>query len=469
MKRKLLIFLGALFILSLPVAIATGAFFWRFKAKIPTADYPEPASSVEARLQDIDYLAKLPDVDQSFSGDERKMFTTHIERLKDTAADMSQAQFNLAVAKAAAISENGHTNLHRVDLLDGLTSLPIRFFWFGDGLYIVRTRDTYAHLLGAKVLAYEGEEPGALITRLDPYFGGNEAFLRFNSPTFLSSPEIMQSVGLAKSADSATLILQLPDLSEDTLILPVEADSTPPISPDDAPLSRTLTRETDSGNSWAFLPAETFTIAHYGRLPETIHWTDNLPGNGFYIRLRLILDQDDISLSKWFTALAEELKAKPVNYLVIDVRSTFGGDYTKARAFARGVKDYVIPDGNIYLLTDGGTFSAAIVAHAFALEAGGDQAIVVGTEIGDDAQFWAEGGAMLKLPNSGHRIWVTTGYHDWESGCNDWSKCFWLNIVMGVAAGPLGPDIIAPMTFADYSKGIDTTMLAVYKAEDITP
>ncbi|MEL6210485.1 MAG: hypothetical protein AAFR44_09975, partial [Pseudomonadota bacterium] len=167
--------------------------------------------------------------------------------------------------------------------------------------------------------------------------------------------------------------------------------------------------------------------------------------------------------------LAKQLKADPADYLVIDVRSTFGGDYTKARTFARGVTDYVKPGGKIYLLTDGGTFSAAIVTHAFALEAGGDQAVVVGTEIGDFAQFWAEGGGMLALPNSGHRIWVTTGYHDWENGCTDWGDCFWLNIVMGVAAGPLGPDIVAPLTYADYAQGIDTTMQAVFAAEGVTP
>jgi hypothetical protein len=43
----------------------------------------------------------------------------------------------------------------------------------------------------------------------------------------------------------------------------------------------------------------------------------------------------------------------------------------------------------------------------------GRRAIIVGEKIGDDLQFWSEGG-FLVLPNSGLRIHYSDGYHDWE-------------------------------------------------------
>ncbi|MEO1405913.1 MAG: hypothetical protein AAFV54_05415 [Pseudomonadota bacterium] len=469
MKRKLLIALGVVVLLSLPGAIGAGMFFWKFKARIPPANYSEPRNEAEARLQDLDYLLNLPDVDKSFSDDERAEFLTFVEGLKTNAADMSRAEFAMAVARAAAISENGHTNLYRGDMLDGLTSLPFRFFWFGDGLHIVRTREDHEHLMGARLISYDGRAPEDIMEALEPYHGGNDAFLRFNVPSFLASPEAMHAIGQAISSDKVTLTVELADGTEETLELAVEAEPTPVISPDDAALAMALRRETESTNEWSHLPLENVSASHYGRFPDQLHWIDRLPDDGFYIRMRLILDQEDRNLSNWLADLAKQLKADPADYLVIDMRSAFGGDYTKARKFAQGVRDYVKPGGNIYLLSDGGTFSAAIVTHAFILEAAGDQAVVVGTEIGDFAQFWAEGGGALKLPNSGQRIWVTTGYHDWENGCTDWSNCFWLNIIFGVAAGPLGPDIIAPLTYADYSQGVDTTLQAVFDAEGVTP
>ncbi|MEM6899412.1 MAG: hypothetical protein AAF583_06550 [Pseudomonadota bacterium] len=469
MKRKLLIAFGIIALLSLPGAIGTGLFFWKFNAKVPTPDYDPPANQTEARLQDLDYLLNLTTVDRSFSDAEADEFAAYVTDLQNDAETMTDAQFSMAIARAAAISENGHTNLYRSDMLKGLTSLPVRFFWFGDGLHIIRTRHEFEHLLGARVISYDGQNPDDLVAELDPYFGGNEAFLRFNIPTFLASPDAMHAVGLAVSPDRVTLTLRQPYGTEETIDLPVETEATPIISPDDAPLARPLRRENESSNSWVYPPADTFARSHYGRRPDQLHWIDKLTGDGVYIRMRLILDQDERNLSEWLSDLATQLKASPAEYLVIDMRSAFGGDYTKARKFAQGVREYVRPGGNIYLLSDGGTFSAAIVTHAFVLEAAGDQAIVVGTEVGDFAQFWAEGGAALQLPNSGKRIWVTTGYHDWENGCTDWSNCFWLNVILGVAAGPLGPDIFAPLTYADYANGVDTGMQAIFANEGVTP
>lgn len=119
-------------------------------------------------------------------------------------------------------------------------------------------------------------------------------------------------------------------------------------------------------------------------------------------------------------------------------------------------------------LTDEGTFSAAVVTAAFIKHAAGKNGKIVGAAMGDDEQFWAEGGAALTLPNSGIKVFVATAYHDWENGCQDWKHCYWPNIILGVAAGKLEPDIIAPLTFKDYSQGIDTTLQAVFAQEAIS-
>ena len=465
MKRILLIFICCILLVGALTGIGYGVFSWRFQAHAPAPAYPVPENQTEARLQDLDYLLNLTETDHSFSAEQAEQFKEHVRSLQARAATMTDAEFVMGVAAAAAISGNGHTNLSRRDFFRDLNSLPVRFFWFGDGLHIVRAHKTYEELIGARVVMYNGQTPETLIPGLDPYFGGNDAFLRFNSPSFFASPAAMHAAGLAARPDRTTLTLAFADGRQRNVTIEPEDKPTAMMSVDETALPLQQTAEVQSGHDWRFLPLDALAGAHYARKPETYHWTDNLPDGGFYIRLRLILDQDEKSLSRWLSDLEDRLRSQPAEYLVIDVRSTFGGNYMLARTFARNIRAFVQPEGRIYLLTDGGTFSAAIVTQAFALEAAGDQGVVVGSRIGDDEQFWAEGGGFLKLPNSGLRIWVSTGYHDWENGCTDWARCFWLNILLGVAAGSLDPDIDAPLTYADYANGVDTTLQAVFKAE----
>jgi len=182
MKRILLILSIIMIGLGVIVGAGMGAMSWRFKAKLPEANYDQPRNLTEARLQDLDYLRRLPGTDNSFSQAEKSLFDEHIDRLQADAATMSVTEFTMGVAAAVAISENGHTNLRSVGSVDGLNSLPVRFFWFGDGLHIVRARASHAHLIGARVLAYDGVAPEDIVAKLDPYIGSNDHFLRFQSP-----------------------------------------------------------------------------------------------------------------------------------------------------------------------------------------------------------------------------------------------------------------------------------------------
>ena len=199
--------------------------------------------------------------------------------------------------------------------------------------------------------------------------------------------------------------------------------------------------------------------------PEDDFWTDELPNNGYYVRLRWTVGTDGTSLRQWLAGIRNELQDEPADYLVIDLRSNPGGDYTQTMRFARSITELVKPDGRVYTLTDHGTFSAALVTTVLIKDGAGEQGQIVGSEVGDREQFWAEGGRSMTLPNSGIVVSVSTGYHDWENGCTDWSRCFWVNILIGAAVGKLDPDIIAPVTFADYAQGIDTTLQAVFEAE----
>ena len=467
MKRILLIIGGILIVNTVLSTVGFGAFMWRFSAKIPAANYEAPRDEAEARRQDLDYLLNLTKSDYSFSVEEKSRFKEHVSGMTANADAMTKAEFAMGVAAAAGITENGHTNASHWRIVDSLNNLPVRFFWFGDGLHIVRAREAHADLIGARVVRYDGATPETLVSKLDPYHGGNDHYLRFRSPLFFGSPAAMHAAGVAESPDQVTLTLQFSDGKERDVVLEAEQGATPSMRVGNHALPAPAEEEIESGHDWQFFDPTIVSSAYYAKNPDTELWRSALPGGGVYVRLRITMERSGNNFSDFLTGLKKDLSKNPADYLVLDLRSNPGGDYMQSRSFAHNIADFVKPDGKIYLLSDGGTFSAALVTMAYAVHDAGERGVIVGTHPGDDQQFWAESGGVLKLPNSGLRVSVSTGYHDWENGCKDWRRCFWPNIILGVAAGKLDPDIVAPLTYSDYAQGIDTTLQAVFAAESI--
>jgi len=112
----------------------------RFGAMLPKPDYPKPRDTAQANLQDLDYLARLTEVDRSFSDDARIEFARRVARLRDEAAKLSRGELLMGVAKAVAAADNPHTNVERAYWRAYLNSTPVRFEWFDEGLFIVRAR-----------------------------------------------------------------------------------------------------------------------------------------------------------------------------------------------------------------------------------------------------------------------------------------------------------------------------------------
>jgi len=457
-------------VLSLPGLVGAGVFYWKFLKPIPSASFEPPSGKTEARLQDLQYLRRLPDYDKSFDDAQEREFLRFIGETEKNVETMSDAAFLMAAARAVAISENGHTNVALRDLAGETTALPVKFFWFGDGLHVVRAKRSHRDLLGARVTAIDGREPEALVAALDPYFGGNDAFLRYNSVLFLSSPPLLHAAGLAESPDRVALEIVDRQGTERRVVLDADA------APDAGVRVGTFTLpaapgggsdgdgDEDGDEDWAALPDDV-AGARYGAKPTEIFWADDLPGGGAYLRLRRTWGAADASLADFLSAARDRLAADPAPFLVLDLRSNPGGDYMQTRTFAQNIAEFVRPGGRVYVLADNGTFSAAVVTAAFVLHAGGESAVLAGEPMGDGPRFWAEGARVMTLPNSGVRVSTASAYHDWADGCSDWGRCYWVNILFGVAAGDFDVDMPAPLTFADYIRGQDTAINAIVAAE----
>ncbi|MGN8115653.1 hypothetical protein [Labrys sp. 22185] len=88
-------------------------------------------------------------LDKSFSDEQRQAFDRRIEEIAAAADKLTPEDFALSVMGAVALAGNGHTNANVAAYLGA--DLPVRAWWFADGLFVVKTHPAYAHLLGARI------------------------------------------------------------------------------------------------------------------------------------------------------------------------------------------------------------------------------------------------------------------------------------------------------------------------------
>jgi hypothetical protein len=91
-------------------------------------------------------------------------------------------------------------------------------------------------------------------------------------------------------------------------------------------------------------------------------------------------------------------------------------------------------------------------------EVGGSKVVFLGTPMGDDGGFWAEG-RPVPLPRSRLELRPGRQFEDWGHGCHDMERCFWPDVIWGPKAPiSLQPDEEISPTFAEYAAGWDPVL-----------
>jgi hypothetical protein len=85
---------------------------------------------------------------------------------------------------------------------------------------------------------------------------------------------------------------------------------------------------------------------------------------------------------------------------------------------------------------------------------------IVGEEVGDRLEFWAEG-RPVTLPASRLVVSIATERHDYKNGCRAFTDCHRPVVANPIAVPTLAPDIVAPWTIDAYREGRDPAMDAV--------
>jgi hypothetical protein len=408
------------------------------------------AAHAEDFRGDIDTVRQFLDRDASYSSNERAQAESEFAKLRASASDMSRAAFQLAVARIAALTRNGHTML-----LPGLwphqfNRTPLHYCLFADGLFVIHTPKAMHDLLGARVLSIDGRNVEALRQTFTQYFGGRAGKRDEWIGFLIESPALLHAAGAARFEDRVELQVELADGSRVTRTLRGVLDP-PQASPFEfLQTSRLIAHASENIISAGAVPLYLADIDRAFRIAALPEY------DGQFVQLRSNVSLGAEKIDAFASSASSILqRAKPRN-LIVDLRFDGGGDLNTTRAFFEMLPTLTPSDGRIFALTSGRTFSAGISSLGYLKQAGGARVTIVGEPIGDELEFWAEG-EVLQLPVSKAALLYATERHNYVTGCPE-PDCHRPVREHPIRVTTLEPDIATPLTYADYRAGRDPAL-----------
>jgi hypothetical protein len=435
-------------------------------ASEPAAHPPQESAATvtvtpEGRRADLVlFRSKFLAVDRSYLPDARAQAEARLAKLEAAVGEVSQAYFELELARIVALADNGHTVAFPGPRSRRYDRVEIRLVPFGEEFHVLRASEANADLLGARLLAIEDRPIAELREVARTLAGGTIAWRDRNAGYFLESPELVHALGVIGRPGAASYRFALTDGKEVTRRLVPE-----PANPG---------RPRGNSNRW-FYPAPLDgengawrALLEPGQAPwslrdagEPFRWREAPELGALVIELRQNNGSDGHPIDAFLDDMTRALRDQRPRHLVLDMRMNGGGDLNTTRDFMESLPGLV--PGRIFVLTSPWTFSAAISSVGYLEQAAPERVIIVGVTVGDRLRMWAEGD-IIELPNSRATILSATERHDYVTGCRGFRDCHGSVVRHPIVVPDLEPDIAAPWTIEAYRAGRDPALEAVAAA-----
>lgn len=399
------------------------------------------------------------DRDRAFSVEARAQATRQLAALEAGAGEADAMSFGLALARIAALADNGHSAASASARLNRCNRVEIRLAPFGESFHVLRTRPADADLLGARLVAIDGLPLTRLREVAHTLLGGLPAWRDRQAPLIWESPQLLHALGLSPAADAAVYRLELSDgrLIERRLVADPPSAKRARASTDRLLLPEVLGTEF----GWRSLLPATQAPWVLRDAGQRLRWRHDAELDALVLDMRVASDSPGEPLVAYFDAVRAAAAAHKPRHLVLDLRFNGGGDLTRTRDFAEELPRLV--PGRLFVLTSPWTFSAAISTAGYLKQAAPLRVTVVGEAVGDRLEFFAEGRAFT-LKNSREVLRPAPERHDYLDGCRRHADCHPPVAKRPIAVVTLAPDIPAPLTFDDYRAGTDPAMAAIAQA-----
>lgn len=387
-------------------------------------------------LEDLEVLvSRLEDVHpNAFWRIGATQFETMVEQTKVAIPELSDDEVTLALSALAATID-GHTHLLPVfQRAFPQQMLPIQVYLFEEGIFVINADSAHDELIGSEVTAFGDITAAQAVELVWPYLQhDNDQTKRWIAPLLLAAPGVLETLGVNEanrmtfSHNGAETTITLPTLGDNAFRPAVVGNFTLGLPQQSEPL---YLQHRDLAFWWTYLPEQRIAYMQY----NFVQSSSPRPDGGSWGLSDLVTDIDSV------------VTANPDASVVIDLRHNPGGNNFTYPALLDWVKDQ---DGkrSVYVITGRNTFSAAM---NFATEVEQTtEAIFVGEATGARPNLYGDVNTVI-LPNSKLVVHISTRY---------WEKSFptddrpWIE-----------PEILVPVTAADYFSGRDAALEAIIAA-----
>ena len=411
---------------------------------------PKPADRGEAWRQDIDVvLSRFLRYDRSFSEPRRKAARLRLQKLRARVAALPDAAIIVELARAVATSGNAHTRLYLMRNRTEVRRVPIRVWWFGTELRVIRAATEYADLTGCRVIGIGRWDVLSAFRKVRGIKAGNASWQRYMSSYFLTSPDILFGAGVLPNAERLPLTVKCGGRTRRVKVSP-------------SPLRRSSTPVEawwDLAPGYRYSEAELKSVLTvekaplYLQHPDRNYWVEYLSAPAIiYLQYNRAQEMSSDPLSDFIGRVTRILDGNPVKGLIIDVRFNTGGDAGVGTEIFETLNGRLkgVP---VVVLTSRATFSAGITSAAqwkqFA------NASIVGEPVGDNLDLWSEGGNLI-LPNSHLTVHYANGFHAYSQRDYPAFQPYFSDLNVAT----LAPDKIVEVTWSDYVAGQDPLLEA---------
>lgn len=458
--KKLLLTIAATVMLLTVIVVASLEILTE-QPDAPVTELRPPGNRDDAWRQDIRFLRdEFLLIDKSFSEDSAREFVATLTELYDNVATLSDNEIVVGVMRAVAASGNSHTRTYLMRNDDFLRRLPIRFYWFSDGLFVIRATEQFAETLGSRVIAIEGRRVEDLVAHLRDLVPGTRSWLVYKSTYLLNSPDFLNGLQVSPRPDLVTMTfegrdgavfdVQLTPLAVAARDRPYEAwrDLSP------------LSSANDDGHAWLHVLSGQ-PLPRYLETPDQACSYEYLrDADVLYVQInRNASDQtcSQSDMAREIESLADSINLAAV---VLDVRFNTGGDYEETTAISAGIPDWFESAQHVFIITGPATFSAGVITAARLKYFAGNRAVMIGEPAGGDLREWSEG-PTFTLPNSRLRVKSATAYHDFASAEFEFGTTYFTDIFFAVPAGDIDVDVPVSISYRDYLESRDPVLEAI--------
>lgn len=368
----------------------------------------------------------------------REDFHAAVKTLSDQEPKLTDAQMVIGVMKLMRSLGDGHTTfLSPPQQPDYALALPLQFYLFKEGLFVIGSDPKYKGLLGAQVLSLGGHTVGEVMKSLDQVISrDNEMWPGQLGPYHMRNLPLLRGLGLV--SDIRKIELGIRDVNGVNRTATVEADSEHP-------------------NIWNEFPSNWVTYAQslgtplplYLKNTKSHYWFEYFPESRvLYFQYNRVLNDAEEPLARFSERLFKFIDEHEIDKLVIDMRWNNGGNTFLSRPLLYGLikSDKVNKRGKLFVIIGRRTFSAAQNTATFFERH--TNAIFVGEPTGSSPNFVGEE-TPFTLPYSKITVNISDLY--WQSS---WPQDYrtWI-----------APQIYLPPTFSAYRENRDPAMEAILR------